>query len=95
MLGGGGEEAGGVMIKLHCVTYIKLSKYKINFFPLSQKDRGRVETESEGRCRRAWQSRTECEMRREQMCSRAERGGLGEDQLLQEVDLEPGPEGSN
>lgn len=32
----------------------------------------------------AWQSRAECEMRREQMCSRAEGGGLGRDQLLQE-----------
>lgn len=34
-------------------------------------------------------------MRREQMCIRAEGGGLGKDQLLQEVSLEPGPEGSN
>lgn len=51
MLGGEGEEAGGVMIKLHYVTCIKLSKYKIIFFPLSQKDRGREETESEGKYR--------------------------------------------
>lgn len=49
--------------KIHCVTYIKLSKYKILLLFHSSRQRGRQDTESEGRRRGLGRASRECEMR--------------------------------
>lgn len=81
------------VIKIHCITCPSI-RYSF-FFSLSQNIEANKKLRARGNADRGPGRAEQCELRREQMCRRAEGGGLGKDQLLQEVSLEPGPEGSN